>query len=493
MITVNGLTFAYPSLRPPLDAVPVFSELSLSLTEGESLAVMGASGSGKTTLAHIVAGLAPRFTGGHIDGTMRVRGHDVIASPLPVGAVGLLFQDAATQLFNTTVEEEIAWGLEAMGLSSSLIESRINRAIDRFGLVGLRRRHPWALSGGQQKRLALAAVWAMRPQVFVLDEPLGGLDPVGRDEVLHAMRTLQPAGATLLLMTLRTEAARSASRVGLLENGHLTDSGAAAAMLSQTDRFTEAGILLPPSQWPDLSPRDTPSSGVRSPAIEVDQLSFRYPEGPTVLHDITLSMPPGQFLALVGPNGGGKSTLVRHFNGLLRPDHGTVKILGQDTSERAIGDLAKHVGFLFQRPEQQIFAPTVHKEIAYGPHKLGLARSEEAVKGVLGRFGLTSLADTPPALLSYGDKRAVTLASLAILETPIVVLDEPSVGLDGFGVSQLLSWLADLREKGTTLIVVTHELDLARCADRVIAIEGGVVVADGTPETAITRLGWNRS
>jgi energy-coupling factor transport system ATP-binding protein len=405
----------------------------------------------------------------------------------------LLFQDAATQLFNTTVEEEIAWGLEAMGVPSLRIEARITQAIERFGLVGLRRRHPWALSGGQQKRLALAAVWAMHPKVFVLDEPLGGLDPAGRDEVLHAMRTLHSVAAPLLLMTLRSEAARFASRIGLLENGQLADVVPAAALMTQTECLEEAGIFVAPSRWPDLGPRDTPGVDLNRPAVGIEHLSFRYPEGPTVLHDITLSVPSGQFLALIGPNGGGKSTLVRHLNGLLRPNHGTVSIMGEATSERATGDLARSVGFLFQRPEQQIFAATVREEIAYGPDKLGLARSDDAVDRILDRFGLTSVGGMPPALLSYGDKRAVTLASLAILETPIVVLDEPSVGLDGFGLSQLLSWLADLRRKGTTLIVVTHELNLARCADRAIAIEGGVIVADGKPETAIAHLGWDRS
>jgi energy-coupling factor transport system ATP-binding protein len=164
--------------------------------------------------------------------------------------------------------------------------------------------------------------------------------------------------------------------------------------------------------------------------------------------------------------------------------------MGADTAECTTGDLARKVGFLFQRPEQQIFAPTVREEIGYGPRKLGLSRDDQAVEGTLDRFGLTASAETPPALLSYGAKRAVTLASLAILETPIVVLDEPSVGLDGSGMAQLLSWLAELRERGTTLLVVTHELDLARCADRVIAIDAGRIVADGAPDEALANLGW---
>lgn len=490
MITLSDLTFAYPPLHVSAGQAPVFSDLSLSLSEGEAFAVMGGSGAGKTSLAHLVAGLAPRFTGGTLEGSVIVHGHDVVASPPPVGQVGLLFQDAATQLFNTTVEEEIAWGLEAMGLPPAQIEARIDRALERFGLLGLRRRHPWALSGGQQKRLALAAVWAMRPQVFVLDEPLGGLDPEGREAVLRAMRSLTPTGATLLLMTLRPEAARCASRVSLLGMRNLTDLGPTTTVLSQTDRLVEAGILLPPSRWPDLSPQGSLDSDRTPPAIAVDHLSFGYPEGSEVLHDLTLSVPPGQFLALVGPNGGGKSTLVRHFNGILRPVRGSVRIMGTDTAACTTGELARKVGFLFQRPEQQIFATTVREEVVYGSRKLGLIRDDEALDRILERFGLIASAGAPPALLSYGAKRAVTLASLAMLETPIVVLDEPSVGLDGFGMFQLLTWLAELRMRGTTLLVITHELELARRADRVLALDAGRVIADGKPDEALTSLGW---
>ena len=198
MITVNNLTFTYPSLRPSEPPAPVLSDLSLTLDEGQAIAVMGASGAGKSTLAHLIAGLIPRYTGGTLEGELVVDGHDVNKTPLPVGTAGLLFQDAATQLFNTTAEEEIAWGLEAMGMPSPRIEARINQALDHFGLHGLRRRQPWALSGGEQKRLALAAVWAMQPQIFVLDEPLGGLDPNGRSEVLRAMRALRQAGSAVL-------------------------------------------------------------------------------------------------------------------------------------------------------------------------------------------------------------------------------------------------------------------------------------------------------
>ncbi|MCJ7552007.1 MAG: energy-coupling factor ABC transporter ATP-binding protein, partial [Anaerolineae bacterium] len=199
------------------------------------------------------------------------------------------------------------------------------------------------------------------------------------------------------------------------------------------------------------------------------------------------------FVALVGPNGAGKSTLGRHLNGLLRTKRGTVCILGQPVGSRPTGILARSVGFLFQRPEQQFFAPTVREEIAFGLTQLGVPDKEARLDRVLARFGLTELAGTPPATLGYGMQRTVTLASLAALDPPVVVLDEPTVGLDGRGLAQLLAWLSDLRASGTTIILITHEMDLAHRADRAIAMERGCVTADGDPTAVLANdPAWSR-
>jgi len=454
---------------------------NLSVSAGKALAVMGASGSGKSTLCHILAGLAPRYTGGKIQGEVRVVGHNVIADVPAIGDVGLLFQDAVTQLFNPTVEDEVAWGLEAMALPPSQIGTRVHEALAYFGLLGLERRTPWTLSGGQQKRLALATLWAMQPRVLLLDEPLGGLDPAGREEVLTALGQVRQAGTTLLWTTLRPRLADLAGEVALLEEGRLTPPVTASDILDQESRLIQAGIVYPQSQWPHFAKRPTQDA---SAAVEIRDLSFGYPEGEVVLRHLNLTVSQGEFLALVGPNGAGKTTLVRHFNGLLRPTSGTVRILGKAVGQRPVGDLAKEVGFLFQRPEQQIFGTTVRGEVAYGPQKLQMPDWEERVACALDRFDLTELVDVPPATLSYGMQRSVTLAALTALDTPIIVLDEPTVGLDGHGWAQFLTWLAERHAAGVTIIVVTHELALASCADRVVRMCEGRIVNDRTVQAA---------
>lgn len=482
MLAAEHLNFAYPPPGPDFPQTEALRDVTFHLETGGALAVMGASSSGKSTLCHVLAGLAPRYTGGHVSGTARAAGCDILAAMPPTGAVGLLFQDAATQLFNPTVEDEVAWGLEALGTPPQRIGAQVEESLARFGLLDVRTRSPWALSGGQQKRLALAAVWAMRPRVLLLDEPLGGLDPQGRAEVLTALEILHHSGVTLLLTTFQPQAAALAPATLVLTDGAATSPAPTVEVLRDETRLVEAGILYPPHLWPSLEAHTAPSA---TPAITVQDVHFTYTDGHAALHGVNLEIPQGQFVAIIGPNGAGKSTLLRHFNGLLRPTHGTVHVLGKDAAGRSTGDLARDVGFLFQRPEQQLFAATVRDEVAFGIRALRIADVDKRVEQALAHFELTALAQMPPSILSYGAQRAITLAALAALDTPILALDEPAVGLDGREWARLLAWLAERRAAGVTLIIVTHEMELAVRADRVVALANGRVVADGTPDEVL--------
>jgi energy-coupling factor transport system ATP-binding protein len=226
---------------------------------------------------------------------------------------------------------------------------------------------------------------------------------------------------------------------------------------------------------------DASSSG-QSPALTVSDLWFWYEEDTPVLRGLNLRVPVGQFLALVGANGSGKTTLIKHFNGLLRPSRGQVRVAGEDTAQRSVGELARQVGFLFQHPEQQIFGRTVWEELAFGPRNLGLspASVEARVEAALARFELAAVADSPPAILSYGLRRRITLASLAAVESPILVLDEPSVGLDVPGRRETFHWLAERHAQGHTIVLVSHDMALvAAYAERVVVLQGGQILADG--------------
>ena len=210
------------------------------------------------------------------------------------------------------------------------------------------------------------------------------------------------------------------------------------------------------------------------PILEVNDLVFWYEDEATpVLRGVDLAVERGEFLALVGANGSGKTTLTEHFNGLLRPQRGRVRVNGEETSGRPVGELARQVGYLFQNPEQQIFSPSVREEVAFGPKNLGLPAGEveTQVEEALAGFRLVDVADSPPAVLGYGLRRRVTLASLAAMDPPVLVLDEPTVGLDARGLAETLDWLAELQARGRTIVLVTHEMALAaEHADRVVAV-----------------------
>ena len=221
------------------------------------------------------------------------------------------------------------------------------------------------------------------------------------------------------------------------------------------------------------------------PLLEVSGLGDWYDdENAPVLHDLDLAVPRGEFLSLVGANGSGKTTLTKHFNGLLRPRRGRVRVDGADTSGRSVGELSRQVGYLFQNPEQQIFSPTVRQELAFGPRNAGLssAEVESRVRDALDRFRLGGVAGSPPAILSYGLRRRVTLASLAAMDPPLLVLDEPTVGLDAPGLAETFDWLAELHAQGRTIVLVTHDMSLAaEHADRIVAMRQGEIIASALP------------
>jgi energy-coupling factor transporter ATP-binding protein EcfA2 len=219
-------------------------------------------------------------------------------------------------------------------------------------------------------------------------------------------------------------------------------------------------------------------------ALEVTDLWFWYQEETPVLRGIDLLVPRGQFLALVGANGSGKTTLVKHFNGLLRARRGEVRVAGRPTGPLSVGELASQVGFLFQHPEQQIFAASVYREVAFGPRNLGLSpeQVDARVEAALARFGLAALASRAPAILGYGTRRRVTLASLAAMDPPLVVLDEPTVGLDAPGFRETFEWIEELHATGRTIVLVSHDMSLvANHAERVVVLHEGQILADGSP------------
>ncbi|MDT8357402.1 MAG: energy-coupling factor transporter ATPase [Methanomicrobiaceae archaeon] len=474
MITLENVSYAYP--QTDRDAI---SGISLSLAGGECVLVTGHSGSGKTTLCLAAAGILEHEYGGKKSGNVRVDGRDVKdyrdLSDLSTH-VGILFDDPDSQLLFTTVEEEILSTLERRGLPPEEVKRRLARVLAVTGLEGLKDRPPHALSGGQKQRVVLATTLALSTDVIILDEPTSELDEEGTGSIVRLLEELKAEGKAILLIEQKfAKMADLVDRIVILENGRVRIEGSCDAVLE--DEQAQRTLL------PDFS-------GMRAiggagdgdtPLIEVRNLSFSYGLGDAI-SEIDLSIAPGEFLAIVGENGSGKTTLIRHFIGLLRPGKGSVMVDGKDAAHTPIAELARSVGLVFQNPDHMFFADSVFEEVAFGVDNLGIPDREKAVMDPLSLVGLKEAREQYPRWLSRGERQRLAIACVLAMKPPILVLDEPTTGLDGEESREIMEILTQLQRMGHTIIMVTHSREVAGCADRVIRMEKGKIVSDTRAE-----------
>lgn len=560
LIQFKRFTFRYP---PPVAGAPpvtALEDVTLDVAAGEFLGVTGSTGSGKSTLCLAICGLVPQETGGIVGGRVTVAGLDTRYTPVPHLAthVGIVLQDPESNLVGLTVEDEVAFGPENLGIPPAEIARRVDWALEVTGLTSERHRPSTTLSGGQKQRLAIAAVLAMRPQILVLDEPTAQLDPIGTREVIAAIERLhRELGRRLTIVLVESDTdvlSRFAERVIVLHEGRVRLDGSPRAVFEHTEELAALGIRVPPlaalsaelartvgTRAPFLTedeahatlahlleclgPLSTASAGTRGracraddassgqaspagdgnvgcrsdtqtgkwatlrPLVETEGVSHRYGEGRLALDGVSLSIGTGEFVALLGPNGSGKSTLAKHWNGLLRPVAGRVLVDGQDTRTTPIGQLARTVGYVFQNPDHQLFLPTVAEELAFGPHNLGL-RAEalrERVEETLRRFGLTGVRDRHPTMLGRGLRQLVAVAAVYAMAPRLLVLDEPTGGLDGRTTARLMETLHELVDAGRSVLLITHDLSLAaEHAQRVVLMAAGRIVADGPARDILT-------
>jgi energy-coupling factor transporter ATP-binding protein EcfA2 len=498
----------------------------LRVERGEFIALLGRTGVGKTTLCLSTNGLIPHATGGLFRGKVEVCGRDTRRySPAALAStVGMVFQDPESQLFQMTVEDEIAFGLENLGIPPDEIERRIAWALSIVGIEPLRYRSPRRLSGGQMQRVAIAAALALRPALLVLDEPTSFLDPRGKTEVLSAIRQLRTEVDMTILMAaqdiewvipLADQAAvlrdgivqsLSLSNLSTHEVSWLSETGIGVpqtirlihTLLSRNGgqrgrlpvSWQEAVRVFTPTRWRLLKPRPMPIASSGPPIITIEDLDFVYPNGTRALSGVTLQIGAGEYVALVGPNGAGKSTLARTLIGLLPPTAGRILVNGLDTRHTRVPVLARHVGYAFQNPDHQIFAPTVYEELAFGPRNAGWTRDqvEAVVREMLARFRLEHLAHVPPAMLGYGLRRKVAVAAVAASRPAVLILDEPTGGLDRASAQELLDFLDELNRQGVTIILITHDMTIVgERARRSIVLVDGQVTFDGSPRELFIR------
>jgi energy-coupling factor transporter ATP-binding protein EcfA2 len=533
-ILIRNLHYAYP---PPIHGsapVSVLRGVNLEIGAGEFVAVLGRVGAGKSTLCMALNGLVPHATGGVFRGDVTVLGRNTKTHPIAdlARSVGLVFQDPEMQLTQMRVEDEIAFGPENLGVPSDEIEERVTWALEAVGLGSYRDRSPLHLSGGEKQRVAIAAMLAMRPQVLALDEPTANLDPAGKAAIFNLLaRLARERQITIVLATQELErVARYVQRVVVLHDGVIALDDTPAAVFAQAPLLREWGIGVPqlaelaslltqqtgrpyrflhmgeayaqlrgelkaaaepggvadnlaPSPVPPISVSCRSESNSR-PQLAFERVSFNYPDGAAALRDVSLAVAAGEFVALLGANGSGKTTFAKHLNGLLKPTHGCVRVNGRDTRPLRVAELARTVGYVFQNPDHQIFAATVEEEIAFGLRLQGLSQAEiaERVNWVLAEFALTPYRELPPALLGWGQRRQVAMAAVLATRPQVLVLDEPTGGLDARSRDALMAAVTTFNRSGGTVILITHNMRLvAEYAFRAVVMAGGRAAIDAAP------------
>ncbi len=453
--------------EPELDAV------SLQVAAGEHVVVAGPLGAGASTLLRLLNGVVPHLVAATVTGRIRVAGLDPLTLPVyaMAGHVGMVLDDPGLTATQGTVAEEVAFGLESLGIPAGAMRPRVATALHDVGLDGLDDRDPATLSGGEQQRLALASVLAMEPSLLVLDEPATNLDPAGAAALLAILRRLCVGRGVTVIRADRDAcgATSGATRVVRLAAGRIAADG-------PPDPDAALGLPAP------LGPR-SPTGHV---VLAVSDVSLTYPGAATpALDGISLEVRAGEVLGMTGPNGSGKSTLARLATGLTQPDAGTVVVGGLDTRvRRPARERAAAAGLVFQDPRHQLLAATVREELALGLRALRTPEPEISRRTALiaERFGLGPLLDRHPLRLGRATRKVVAVAAIRAMAPQLLVLDEPTIGADDALRLLIAQEIVDAAGEGTGVLVLSHDVRLlALVADRVLVVANGRITASGSP------------
>ena len=487
-------------------------DVTLEVCRGERVCVLGANGSGKSTLASVICGLlAPD------EGDVELAGHAVCTGGVPDLAayrdarrqLGLVFQNPDDQIVTSVVADDVAFGPENLGVPRAQIATRVARELRRIAMEKYAHADPSRLSGGQRQRVCIAGALAMEPAVLVLDEPSSLLDVRGRAAIMRVMGRLAAAGATLVHVTHFMDEALAADRVIVMQHGHVALEGTPdevfaaknaqviealglempfearlATALRQAEATSDAVAApgAPSGEKPAASAACAPAAEL--PAILARDLGFSYGPGAQALDGVSLEVPVRATTAIVGQTGSGKSTLLRLLCGLEAADAGSLTICGINAAtKRGRRQVRRAVGYVMQHPERQLFAQTVAEDVAFGPRNQGLsaAEVERRVAHALDLVGLADRRDASPFELSGGQQRLAAIAGVLAMEPELLVLDEPTAGLDPRGRARLRALMADLAAHGVTLLQVTHSMEDAARADHVVVLDQSRVLAAGTP------------
>ena len=509
-VSIENLSFTYIGKE-----IPALKNIRERIEDGSFVCIMGHGGAGKSSLCYSLNALIPKFFRGSYQGRVIVKGKE--AAKLNVAGmsrlVGLVFQDFESQLFSTNVELEMAFGPENHGLPAPEIGKRIRKYLTAIGLEHFERRQPATLSGGQKQRLAIGSVLILEPDILVLDEPTTDLDPQGAEEVLMIARSLRQEGRTLVMVAPEPEMAVDADQIWLMRDGELIAQGSPHEILTDTSKLISCGIkppvlveLFQTMNWPgrpltvteamdlidrynlvpnreNIPPREASVQDEGPFILQADSLEYSYPfhQG-KALGGINWKVREGEFIALLGQNGSGKTTLAKHCNGLLRPMAGRLLVRGKPTVAFSHKDLAQEVGYIFQNPDHQIFARTVEEEVGFGLKVLGMDSKtiQQRMAEALEVVELQGYEKQLPFTLTKGERQRVAVASVLAVQPKVIILDEPTTGLDYNHQRRMMDLLRRLNQRGHTIIIITHSMWVAaEYAHRTVVLKEGAIILDG--------------
>ncbi len=487
--------------------VRALNGVSLDIEKGSFVAFVGMNGSGKSTLAKCLNGLIVPTSG-----RVMVDGMDT-ADDSKIWdirkKVAMVFQNPDNQIVSSIVEDDVAFGPENLGVDPAEIRERVDTALKRVDMYDCKDKGAHMLSGGQKQRIAIAGAVAMRPECIVFDEPTAMLDPSGRQQVLDIIADLNKQGITAILITHYMEEAAQADRIVVLKDGQIFSDTTPDELFNDIELTTAAGLELPPrialasALAGNFDAKSYPVKKNKidknNKAIEVKNLRYVYSPGmpgETVAIDgMSFDVPKGSICGVIGHTGSGKSTMLQHLNGLIKPTEGEVFINGECITDgnAKLVDIRRKVGMVFQYPEYQLFEETVAKDVAFGPKNLGITGDEldETVKNAIEIVGLdyNKLKDVSPFELSGGMKRRVAIAGVIAMKPGILILDEPTAGLDPKAHRDILNMICKIHEEmGITIIFVSHNMDdIAALSDKVLVINKGKLLMEGSPQDVFAK------
>lgn len=530
LFKIENLIYYYPEREKP-----ALQEINLVIDEGEFILVIGESGSGKSSLGRTLAGLLPDFYGGRFGGRIFFQERDLrkIDRRWLARKVGMIFQDPEKQLVMTSVEGEIAFGLENLGLPPSEMFRRVAEVTGFLGLTGLSEKFTASLSGGEKQKLALAAVLAMQPQVLICDEPTSQLDPLAAEDFLNLIKRLnEEMGLTVVLIEQRLERCfHLADRVLLMENGRIVQDGSPEQIARRAQKnglpflppvvrfFSLLGNGFVPVTVKEgrkylrvsLHPKDASESGkvapqqkqrvkltalrrqnrkfppetervagrADPPLVEVKNLWFTYPDGKEALQGVSLQVQAGEFVVILGENGAGKSTLLKNLAGLFQPGRGKVFLAGCEISKNSNQPAGRWIAYLSQNPNDYLFQDTVEDELLFTLNNFNLI-NDGIIDELLETLQIKDYRRVNPRDLSSGERLRVALAAVLVTRPKLILLDEPTRGVDYRLKAKLGSFLREQAKQGAAVVLVTHDVEFAaEYASRIIMMFAGRIVSDG--------------